>query len=143
MNTFFIISPRRGHKHCTCPWESTILQLLRSRGHKQLPESSRSHYFTHYHNITTVPMGTLSHKSHGGTAKLQVQFCKPSLAQRAATSPAGQPRRPNTTGALPGGSSHTDQSPAFLKCTSSCTNNLLVNCKGSTAGFCWHIQTRE
>lgn len=83
-------------------------------------------------------MGTLSHKSQGGTAKLQVQFCKASLVRRAANSPVGQPRQQNTAGALLGGSSHTNQSPA-LKYTSSSTNNLLVNCKGSMAGSCWHI----
>lgn len=39
-------------------------------------------------------MGTLPHKSQGGAAKLQVQFCKPWLVQRAAAtsqhSPAGR-----------------------------------------------------
>lgn len=86
--------------------ESTVLQLLGSAGHEQLLESSRSHYFMCYQKITTVPTGTLSHRSHGGTGKLRVQFCKPSLTWRATT--AGQPRQQHATGALLGGSSHTD-----------------------------------
>ena len=57
--------------------EITVLQLLRSRGDTQLLESSRPRYFTRYHKITTVPRGTLAHQSHGGTAKLQVQFRRP------------------------------------------------------------------
>lgn len=65
-----------------------------------------------------------------GTAKLQVQFCKPWLAGRAGASPAAQPRWQNTTGAVLGGSPHCSQSPA-LKCTSSCTKSLRSAAKGA------------
>lgn len=70
------------------------------------------------------------HTDHRGTAKLQVQFCKPWLAGRAGASPAAQPRQQNTTGAVLGGSPHCSQSPA-LKYTSSCTKSFWSAVKGA------------